>query len=102
MAQWLARTIKAARTSMSAERGRSSKRGVDNVDLAQATGGGLFLLVQLPVRDIPPPRTMTPTSSISSPRMDIAPGGGYEGAIVVMLGLVVVAILVMVIRARRR
>ena len=68
-----------------------------------AVAGSTWEFVQPVVRDIPPPRTLTPTTGAVMPRMDVAPvGGGYEGIIVIVLGLVAVAVLVMVIRARRR
>lgn len=68
-----------------------------------AVAGLTSEIAQPAMRDIPPPRTLTPTTGAVAPRMDLAPvGGGYESIVVIVLGLVVVAVLVMVIRARRR
>lgn len=54
------------------------------------------------VQDIPPPRP-TPTARVAGASgLDIAPTGGYEAVIAVILAAVVIGVVLVVLRARRQ
>ena len=76
------------------------------VTLKEATvspgSNGSYREAAQPIYDIVLPPTATAVRGSASPGMDVAPAGGMDIAVVGLVAAVIAAVLVLIVRSRRR